>query len=201
MLSIVGGLFRIIGTPKILSVMATPGLLRINSQDDVGCFSIVELAHRLGLALLAFILGVNFVVDVRGKLREVVCAVSADDVTFHRMGAGIGEVDDSIRQRVIVPIEHLARQHPPDGVLVLVFRVGGSRHSDAEQQQQQGRNLVLSHRISRLSLSTIALRAYCYFRCKPVSTRSSPSTCTFTSSPSNGRPFADLRPFKSAQTT
>src|ERR1700758_4046963 len=79
-------------------------------QVHVDLGAVVELADRLGIAAMALVLGINFVIDGGRESRETVGAIGADDIGFHRASAGIGEIDNGVGKRVIPRVEHLAEQ-------------------------------------------------------------------------------------------
>ena len=73
---------------------ARADLLGINPQIYVDRRPRVELAHRLGIALVAFELRVDFVVDTRGKRGEAVDSVLPCDKRFNRTRASVREIND-----------------------------------------------------------------------------------------------------------
>src|SRR5215469_10381963 len=101
--------------------------LQIDPEHDIDLLTIVELAHRLGIALVPLVLGVNLVIHVGGELGELIGAVRADDVAGDRVSTGIGKVDDRVDDRVVLFIENLTGEHAPGRGLVPGVGRNGSR--------------------------------------------------------------------------
>ena len=73
--------------------------MSVDAQHDVHYLAIVKLTDALGVAGFAIQLRVHLVVDIRGKGGKSIFTIVAYDERFHRSGAGIGNVDDGVRQR------------------------------------------------------------------------------------------------------
>ena len=71
-------------------------LFCIYFQVDRHLCAIVELAHRLVVALSAVMLRVDFVVHIGLQGGEPVAAILADDIGFHGAGACIGEINNCV---------------------------------------------------------------------------------------------------------
>src|SRR6266852_5340224 len=91
-----------------LGMLSQAASLRIHFQIDGHLRAVIELAHSFRVTLAAVELCIDFVVDVGRERRKAVSAVRADNVSLYRTSAGIGQVDDCIRQRVAVTVHHLA---------------------------------------------------------------------------------------------
>lgn len=94
-------------------------LLGADFEVDVDLRAVVELADGFSVALVAFELGVDFVVDV-GEAREAVGAVIANDVGFYGVRARVGEVDDGAGNGIVVIVKNLAVEK---AALLLVFLI------------------------------------------------------------------------------
>jgi len=84
-------------------------LFHVNPQDDVHLFAVIELAYRLRVALLALVLRVDLVVDVRRKFRK------ADDPSTPTMyssphGCAYWSGRRWPRQGIVAFVEHFTRQ-------------------------------------------------------------------------------------------
>src|ERR1700683_3588306 len=121
----------------------------LNLQINVNLCAIVELADGLGVAFLAVVLSIDLIVD-RGESGEAICALLADNVGLHGVGAGVGEVDDRADYGIILLIEHLAVEK---AALRFVFVVGKSvGHSNREQKRAGDEDGFLACRMTEVSL-------------------------------------------------
>src|SRR5579872_3644068 len=90
------------------------------------------------MALVALILGVYLIVDGGGKRWETVGSFRSNNGGLDRPGAGIGDVDGSVGEWIILWIEHFSVQQAPDGLFFLIG--GGTRDRPQNQQQRAGEN-------------------------------------------------------------
>src|SRR5271157_5632482 len=95
-------------------------LAGIYSQIEVDLGAIVELADGLDVAFAAFVLGVDLVVDGGGKGGETVGAIRPHDIGLNRTSAGVGQINDGVRNGVIPLVEDFAEEQAPGGFLLLV---------------------------------------------------------------------------------
>ena len=82
--------------------------LHFNSEDDIDLLAVIKLAESLGVALLAFVLRIDFKLDIRGELRETIRTIRPDNVSGHRVGAGIRKVNHGIDQGIVMFVKNLA---------------------------------------------------------------------------------------------
>ena len=101
---------------------ATPVLADVDFQIEIELGTIVKLADGFRIALFALVLGIDLVIHDCGKSREAVCSVGSDDVGLDGASAGIGEVDDGIREGVVLMIKNLAQEEPANSLVFLVER-------------------------------------------------------------------------------
>jgi hypothetical protein len=80
---------------------AKRGSARIDPQLYFDNFAVIELAHSFGVAGFTVGLRVNLVFDIRRQRWKSVSPVWPNDVGFDCMRAGIGNVNDCIRQRSV----------------------------------------------------------------------------------------------------
>src|SRR6266403_235041 len=116
----------------------------VDLEIDIYLLPIVELADRLGVALVAVELGVNLVVDIRGERWEAVDAIVANDIGLNRARARIGQVDDRVRERCLLPVQDLAGEC----AAVIALLVKGTGCGKADQQEHQRYDYGLLHRLS-----------------------------------------------------
>src|SRR5213083_902085 len=103
------------------------GSVGVDFEVNIDLGAVVELADGLGIALLALVLGIDFVVHRRGERRKAVGAVYSDNIGLNGPSAGIGDVDDGVGKRVVLRIEHFAEEQTADGLLFLVGRSSANR--------------------------------------------------------------------------
>jgi len=77
---------------------------RIYFKVDVELLPIVELAHRLGVALVPIKLCVHLIVDIRGKRRKSILAILAHNVGFYGAGTRVRQIDHRVRQGSILTV-------------------------------------------------------------------------------------------------
>src|SRR5215469_5731963 len=100
-------------------------------EIDLGAF--VELADRLGVALVAVVLGVHLVIDYGGQGGKTILAVGSNNVGLDGASASIGHVNDSVFQGIVLRVQHLAVEQPADGFLFLI----GSGTGECAQNKQE----------------------------------------------------------------
>ena len=112
----------------------------VDLEDHVDLGSIVELAYRFGVALVAVELRVDFVVDGTGERREAIGAILTDDVGLDGARARVGHIDDSVGKGIIATIEDLAEQQLADRFLALLVGGGTERSAKADENQTANRS-------------------------------------------------------------
>ena len=113
----------------------------VDFQVEVDLRTVVKLADRFSVALAALVLGINLVVDGGGQRGKAVCTVRADDVGFNGSIAGIGDVDDCIRQGIVLRVEDLAEKQAADDLFFFVGRGAGNRAQRHNQGTDNGYSL------------------------------------------------------------
>jgi hypothetical protein len=124
-----------------MAMMSAPlgaGLAGVNLQVNVDLGAVVELADGLGIALMAFVLGVDLVVDGAGKGGEAIGAIGSDDVAFDGAGAAVGEVNDGVGERVILQVEDLTEKKAA-GRFILLRQAAGRQSECSECQASHNR--------------------------------------------------------------
>src|SRR3981189_1843628 len=117
-----------------------PGLLlRINLQINQNLRTIVKLANSLAVALVPVVLRVYLIIDIRLQRRETVSAILAADIGLNRASARIGQVNHSIRKRIIGMIQYFARKQARVVRLrtVAKLRSRSRQHQSREQKQKR----------------------------------------------------------------
>src|SRR5882724_7163370 len=94
-------------------------LLRVDPQIDVDLRPRIELADRLGIALVTLELCVNFVVHVWRNRRKPVIPVRAHDKRLYRASAGVGEINYRARKWSILFVDHPPGQQAASVAFVL----------------------------------------------------------------------------------
>src|ERR1700722_3605172 len=109
----------------------TSRLLCVDPQVDIYLGTSIELADGFCVALAITVLGVDFVVHVGRERREAVDPVLADDESFYRAGAGIGEINHGTGKGRVLLINDLSSQQTPRvAALVLGIGLRAGQHED-----------------------------------------------------------------------
>jgi hypothetical protein len=125
-------------------------------EIDVDLRAVVELADRLGIALVAVVLSVDLVVDGR-EAGEAIRAFLADNVGLHGVGAGVGEIYDRADYGIIPQIKDFAVEQ---AALGFVFVVGKSVGDRNREQERAGDESGLPDNRSARYASLISLSPY-----------------------------------------
>jgi len=115
-------------------------LMFVDFENEIDLGAVVELAYGFCFALMAVELGIDFVVDGAGKRGKAVSAVLANDVGLNGSGAGVGHIDDGIRNGIVVTVEHLAEQQLADSLLALLVGRGAERSAKGDENQTANRS-------------------------------------------------------------
>ena len=108
-------------------------LAGVDFQVEIDLGAVVELTDGFCIALSALVLGIDLVIDSGRESGEAVSPVGSNDVGLDGASAGISEIDDGVRERVILMIKNLAKQQPADGLILLVERCARERKSDDQK--------------------------------------------------------------------
>lgn len=97
------------------------GLSYVDAENDIYLLAIVELTDGLGVAFLTLVLGVKLKIHIRRKLGETIIAVRANDVSFHRVGPRIRQINDRVDHGIIRAVQNSAGQHTPAAGFIFVL--------------------------------------------------------------------------------
>lgn len=106
----------------------------VDFQIEINLGAIVELADCFGIALAPLVLGIDFVIDGGRQSREAVGAVRSNNISLDRASSGIGQVDDGIREGIVLTIKNLAEEEPANCLVFLVERSASERTGDHQKQ-------------------------------------------------------------------
>lgn len=122
-------------------------------QDHVHLGTVVELAKRLGVALRAFVLGVDLVVNGRRKGRKAIGSVLAYDVRSNGTCAGICNVNHGVGECVVLRIKDLTEKQATRAFIFLALGIGygeSRKNQSAKQRNSHHPEAIVTH-ISVLS--------------------------------------------------
>lgn len=111
-------------------------LFIVDLEIDVDGLAIVELTHRLGVALAPVILRIHLVIDIGRKRREPISSVLADDVGLYGTSPGIGQINDRVRKRGVLVIDDSPSQKSGIVVFLVEGRTGSRRKPDQQQHHR-----------------------------------------------------------------